>query len=111
MPYLEPLDADAAPEVAEVFALYERTRGFTPNSVRTMARLPRIASAFAELNQAILYEGTVPGALKMLVALVASTAAVPPLLPVAHGDARHFLRRGRREDRPRLGVRDLRAFR
>lgn len=75
MPYLEPLDADAAPEVADIFALYERTRGFTPNSVRTMARRPRIASAFAELNQAILYEGTVPEALKMLVSLVASTAA------------------------------------
>ncbi|MGA0807414.1 MAG: carboxymuconolactone decarboxylase family protein, partial [Pseudohongiellaceae bacterium] len=54
---------------------YERTRGFVPNSIKTMARRPNIAKRFGALNQAILYEGTVPEELKMLISLVSSLAA------------------------------------
>lgn len=54
---------------------YEATRGFVPNSVRTMARRPEIAKSFARLNQAILYEGTVDKGLKMLISLMSSLAA------------------------------------
>ncbi|MBM5810478.1 MAG: carboxymuconolactone decarboxylase family protein [Gammaproteobacteria bacterium] len=75
MAHVTPLAAEAVPEFAERFAHYARTRGFVPNSIRTMARRPAIAAAFMALNQAVLYEGTVPEELKMLVSLIASQAA------------------------------------
>jgi uncharacterized peroxidase-related enzyme len=40
-----------------------------------MQRRPAIARAFMDLNRAVLYEGTVPEELKMLVSLIASQAA------------------------------------
>jgi uncharacterized peroxidase-related enzyme len=40
-----------------------------------MARRPNIVRAFMQLNQAVLYEGTVSEELKMLVSLIASQAA------------------------------------
>lgn len=75
MAHIDPLPRDAAPEFAERFDHYEKTRGFVPNSIRTMARRPSIARAFMDLNKAVLYEGTVPEELKMLVSLIASQAA------------------------------------
>jgi uncharacterized peroxidase-related enzyme len=54
---------------------YTATRGFMPNSIMTMSRRPGIAKAFGALNQAVLYEGTVPVETKMLVALMSSYAA------------------------------------
>lgn len=75
MAHLEPLPWDETAQFLERFEHYRRTRGFVPNSIRTMARRPRIAQAFMDLNQAVLYEGTVPSELKMLVSLVASQAA------------------------------------
>lgn len=77
MPHLRPLD-DAEiedPEIRARFAHYAQTRGFTPNSIRTMARRPNVVKAFMALNQAVLYEGTVPEQLKMLVSLATSLAA------------------------------------
>ncbi|MDH4073088.1 MAG: carboxymuconolactone decarboxylase family protein [Gammaproteobacteria bacterium] len=76
MPHMQPLELDAVPEdIQERFVHYRKTRGFTPNSIRTMARRPNVVRAFMQLNQAILYEGTVPEELKMLVSLIASQAA------------------------------------
>jgi uncharacterized peroxidase-related enzyme len=40
-----------------------------------MQRRPAIAQAFMDLNKAVLYEGTVPDELKMLVSLVTSQAS------------------------------------
>ena len=40
-----------------------------------MVRRPDIVRAFMQLNQAVLYEGTVPEELKMLASLIASQAA------------------------------------
>jgi len=40
-----------------------------------MSRRPAIADAFMDLNRAVLYEGTVPEELKMLVSLVTSQAS------------------------------------
>jgi uncharacterized peroxidase-related enzyme len=77
MAHLKPL-APAQIEDAELLQMmahYERTRGFVPNSIKTMARRPNIAKRFGALNQAILYEGTVPEELKMLISLVSSLAA------------------------------------
>ncbi len=75
MPHLQPLPRDAVPEFAALFDHYANTRGFVPNSILTMSRRPAIARAFMALNQAVLYEGTVPEELKMLVSLIASQAA------------------------------------
>ncbi len=76
MPHMRPLDVDTVPEdIQERFVHYQETRGFTPNSIQTMARRPDIVRAFMQLNQAVLYEGTVAEELKMLVSLIASQAA------------------------------------
>jgi len=76
MPHMMPLAPEAVPEdIRERFEHYRETRGFTPNSIQTMARRPDIVRAFMQLNQAILYEGTVSEELKMLVSLIASQAS------------------------------------
>jgi uncharacterized peroxidase-related enzyme len=75
MPHVKPVDRADLPQFAELFERYDRIRGFLPNSILTMSRRPRIAEAFMHLNQAILYEGTVPEALKMMVSYMASSAA------------------------------------
>jgi alkylhydroperoxidase family enzyme len=75
MPHLEPLGKHDVPELAPVFELYERTRGFVPNSLYTMARRPEILRALSDLITAIWRTGTVPVGLKPLLAIVASTAA------------------------------------
>lgn len=77
MAHLKPLADDEIDDefIKERFAHYANTRGFTPNSIRTMARRPNIVKAFMALNQAVLYEGTVCEELKMLVSLASSYAA------------------------------------
>ena len=73
MAHMQPLAVDSVPEdIQKTFEHYRETRGFTPNSIRTMARRPDIVRAFMQLNQVVLYEGTVPEELKMLVSLIAS---------------------------------------
>lgn len=77
MAHMQPLEnaqiEDA--EIRERFEHYEATRGFTPNSIRTMARRPNIVKHFMALNQAVLYEGTVSEELKMLISLISSYAS------------------------------------
>ena len=76
MPHMDPLPLNSVPEdIRERFVHYKNTRGFTPNSIQTMARRPNIVRAFMQLNQAILYEGEVGEELKMLVSLIASQVA------------------------------------
>lgn len=77
MAHLAPLPIEQIPDedIRERFEHYRRTRGFTPNSIRTMARRPNIVRAFMALNQAVLYEGTVPHETKMLVSLASSLAS------------------------------------
>ncbi len=77
MPHLDPVPLDAVEEsdIRERFEHYRKTRGFTPNSIMTMVRRPGIVRAFMALNQAVLYEGTVPTETKMLVSLASSYAA------------------------------------
>jgi uncharacterized peroxidase-related enzyme len=76
MPHMQPLPFDAVPEdIQERFTHYKNTRGFTPNSIQTMVRRPNIVRAFMQLNQAILYEGSVAEELKMLVSLISSQVA------------------------------------
>jgi len=76
VPHMNPLPLDEVPEdIQERFLHYKKTRGFTPNSIQTMVRRPSIVRAFMQLNQAVLYDGTVDEELKMLVSLIASQAA------------------------------------
>jgi len=76
MAHLEPLDYDDISDdgVRETIKNYEQLRGFVPNSIRTMARRPSLVKAFMQLNKAVLYDGTVPEATKMLVSLAVSLA-------------------------------------
>lgn len=76
MPHMQPLPFDSvAEDIQERFVHYRNTRGFTPNSIQTMARRPDIVRAFMQLNQAVLYGGTVDEELKMLISLIASQVA------------------------------------
>ncbi|MGV3570667.1 MAG: carboxymuconolactone decarboxylase family protein [Ramlibacter sp.] len=77
MPHLQPvpLSEVAEDDIRERFEHYRKTRGFTPNSIMTMVRRPNIVRAFMALNQAVLYEGTVPTETKMLVSLASSYAS------------------------------------
>lgn len=76
MAHMQPLPFDELPEdIQERFLYYKKTRGFTPNSIQTMVRRPNIVRAFMQLNQAVLYDGTVDEELKMLVSLIASQVA------------------------------------
>ncbi|MEM7282255.1 MAG: peroxidase-related enzyme [Pseudomonadota bacterium] len=77
MAHLRPLENSEIEDdhITERFEHYKQTRGFTPNSIRTMARRPNVVKAFMALNQAVLYEGTVSEELKMLISLVSSYAS------------------------------------
>ena len=76
MSFLKPLSDEGIPaDILERFAHYKNTRGFTPNSIKTMVRRPNIVRAFMQLNQAVLYEGTVSEELKMLISLISSQVA------------------------------------
>ena len=76
MAHIPPLSREAIEdqELQSMLDRYQEIRRFVPNSVLTMSRRPNIAKSFASLNQAILYEGTVPEELKMLVSLISSQA-------------------------------------
>jgi uncharacterized peroxidase-related enzyme len=77
MAHLRPLDNEEIQDkdITDKFAHYANTRGFVPNSIRTMARRPNIVKAFMALNQAVLYEGTVAEDLKMMVSYASSAAS------------------------------------
>jgi len=72
-PLVPPLNRDANKEAEKMAAFYEETLGFTPNSLFTMMHRPRIATAFLEMNQAVMEnQGKVTSALKRLIAYLSS---------------------------------------
>ncbi len=74
-PLVRPLPRDENPEMREMAEFYEETLGFTPNSLATMMRRPKIAAAFLEMNQAVMEnKGRVTSAFKRLIAFVSSHA-------------------------------------
>jgi len=76
MPFVEPLPANANPEIAELAKFFNTTLGFPPNSVLTMQRRPEIAAAFIALNRAVMAnKGRLTSEQKRLVALLSSHAA------------------------------------
>ncbi len=75
-PLVTPLAPDANPEVAQLATFFNETLGFCPNSVLTMQHRPAIASAFIELNKAVMAnQGRVTSALKRLIGYISSHAA------------------------------------
>ena len=72
---MQPLRREDHPELEELFAHYDRTLSFVPNSLYTMARRPEILRAFSDLITQIWNTGTLPKELKPLVGIVASVAA------------------------------------
>lgn len=75
MANMHPLRREDLPELETLFAHYDRTLGFVPNSLFTMARRPEILEAFSELITQIWNTGTLPTELKPLIAIVSSVAA------------------------------------
>jgi uncharacterized peroxidase-related enzyme len=75
MAYMEPLRREDLPELEPLFAHYDRTLSFVPNSLFTMARRPEILRAFSELITQIWNSGTLPTELKPLLGIVSSIAS------------------------------------
>jgi uncharacterized peroxidase-related enzyme len=76
MPRLAPLPASHTPELKGHFDFFLTTLGFTPNSVLTMQRKPKLVRAFAELNAAVMDpSGLVDVGLKRLIGHIASHVA------------------------------------
>ena len=75
MAHMNPLRRGEIPELEDLFAHYDTTLGFVPNSLFTMARRPEILRAFSELITQIWNTGSLPKPLKPLLAIVSSSAA------------------------------------
>jgi uncharacterized peroxidase-related enzyme len=76
MARLDPLPRDATPALDEDFAFFERTLGFVPNSLLTMARRPSLARGLIALSRGVYDpKGEVDLGLKRLLGHTASMAA------------------------------------
>lgn len=63
-------------ELQKLIEFYNETLGYCPNSVKTMHIRPRIASAFIEMNKAVMENsGRVTSTLKRFIGYVSSNAA------------------------------------
>jgi uncharacterized peroxidase-related enzyme len=76
MARLQPLPREASPDLDDDFAFFERTLGFVPNSLLTMARRPALARGLIALSRGV-YDprGEVDLGLKRLLGHTASMAA------------------------------------
>jgi uncharacterized peroxidase-related enzyme len=76
MPRLKPLSPETTPELKSHFDFFLTTLGFTPNSVLTMQRKPRLVQALAQLNAAVMDpEGEVDLGFRRLIGHVVSKVA------------------------------------
>lgn len=76
MARLDPLPAGESPELSEEFAFFEKTLGFVPNSLLTMARRPALAKGLIALSKGVYDpKGEVDLGLKRMIGHVASMAA------------------------------------
>ena len=76
MAFLDPLDKNLHPELADDFAIFEEILGFVPNSLLTMQRRPEIVKGFGLLTKAVMSpDGDVDLGFKRLLAHFASRAA------------------------------------
>jgi alkylhydroperoxidase family enzyme len=73
VPRLKPLPPETTPELKPHFDFFLGTLGFTPNSVLTMQRKPKLVQALAQLNGAVMDpEGEVDLGFRRLIGHVAS---------------------------------------
>jgi len=72
MPRIEPLPREALVQHEDRLALVEKSMGFVPNSMSTMARVPGLFESFADLGATVLWNDVIPHDLKQLVGLLAS---------------------------------------
>jgi uncharacterized peroxidase-related enzyme len=76
MSRLKPLPPETTPELKSHFDFFLGTLGFTPNSVLTMQRKPKLVQAFAQLNAAVMDpQGDVDLGFRRLIGHVASKAS------------------------------------
>lgn len=76
MSYLSPLPLEEMPDLAKLTAQFQRSLGFFPNSMRILARRPKMVQGFAALHQAVMDpSGTVPIGLKRLISHVVSRSS------------------------------------
>ncbi len=76
MPLVSPLPNDHDVNVAELARFFNETLGFCPNSVLTMQRRPAIATAFINLNKAVMENhGRVTSEQKRLIGYLSSAVA------------------------------------
>lgn len=76
MARLQPLPPETTPELKPHFDFFLGTLGFTPNSVLTMQRKPKLVLAFAQLNAAVMDpQGEVDLGFRRLIGHVASKVA------------------------------------
>ena len=76
MPLVPPLEKGTSPDVDQLALFFNETLGFTPNSVLTMQRRPEIASAFINLNKAVMANrGRLTSEQKRLIGYLASMTA------------------------------------
>jgi uncharacterized peroxidase-related enzyme len=76
MSRLAPLPPETTPELKGHFDFFLGTLGFTPNSVLTMQRKPKLVQAFAQLNAAVMDPaGEVDLGFRRLIGHVASKAS------------------------------------
>lgn len=75
-PLVSPLPDNINDDVTQLAAFFNETLGFCPNSVLTMQHRPAIATAFIQLNKAVMAnQGRVTSALKRLIGYVSSSKA------------------------------------
>ncbi len=76
MARLKPLPPETTPELKAHFDFFLGTLGFTPNSVLTMQRRPKLVQAFAQLNGAVMDPaGEVDLGLRRLIGHLASKSS------------------------------------
>lgn len=75
-PLVKPLEINHSQELLDLATFFNETLGFCPNSVKTMHHRPAIATAFINLNKAVMAnEGRVTSALKRLIGYITSQVA------------------------------------
>ncbi len=75
-PLVNPISTESDIELQKLIEFYNETLGFCPNSVKTMHIRPRIASAFIEMNKAVMEnKGRVTSVLKRLIGYISSNVA------------------------------------
>ena len=76
MPLIKPISPNENEEVASLAKFFNETLGFCPNSILTMQIRPEVATAFINLNKAVMdNKGRVTSDLKRLIGYLASFTA------------------------------------